>query len=40
LKRELESAERAYASDQSEENYLKLRDLYRQVWGADGAEAA
>ncbi|NJM36217.1 MAG: DNA primase, partial [Rhodomicrobium sp.] len=40
LKRELESAERAFATDQSEENYLKLQDLHKQVCSADGTEAA
>jgi DNA primase len=40
LRRELESAERAYEIEQSEENYLKLQDLSRQVWGADGTELA
>lgn len=38
LKRELESAERAFAIDQSEENFLKLQDLYKQAWSADGTE--
>jgi DNA primase len=40
LKRELESAERSFASDPSEENFLRLQDLSRQVIGAGGAEAA
>jgi DNA primase len=39
LKRELESAERALAIDPSEENLLKLQDLFRQVWSMDGLEA-
>jgi DNA primase len=40
LKRELESAERALAIDPSEENFLKLQDLFKQVWSADGTELA
>ncbi len=40
LKRELESAEKAYSLEQSEENYLRLQDLSMQVLGADGAEAS
>jgi DNA primase len=40
LKRELESAERALAIDPSEENFLKLQDLFTQVWSADGTELA
>ncbi len=40
LKRELESAEHAFASEQSEENYLRLRDLREQVLSADGVQAA
>jgi DNA primase len=39
LKRELESAERALAIDPSEENFLKLQDLFRQVWSTEGLEA-
>ncbi|WP_088345565.1 MULTISPECIES: DNA primase [Rhodomicrobium] len=40
LKRELESAGRAYEIDQSEENYLRLQDLSRQVWSTEGVEIA
>jgi DNA primase len=40
LKRELESAERSFASDPSEENFLRLQDLSRQLLSAGGAEAA
>lgn len=35
LKRELESAERAFALEQSEENYLRVRDLREQVLDSD-----
>jgi DNA primase len=40
LKRELESAEKAFALEQSEQNYLRLQDLSMQVLSADGAEAS
>jgi DNA primase len=40
LKRELESASRAYEIEQSEENYLRLQDLSRQSWSVEGVEAA
>lgn len=40
LQRELESAERSFASDPSEENFLRLQDLSRQLLSAGGAEAA
>jgi DNA primase len=40
LKRELESAERAFAIDPSEENFLRLQDLSRQVLSADGTDIA
>jgi hypothetical protein len=40
LKRELESAEKAFAKEQSEQNYLRLQDLSMQVLSVDGAEAA
>jgi DNA primase len=40
LKRELESAEKAFAVEQSEQNYLRLQDLSRQVFSAEGAEAS
>jgi DNA primase len=40
LKRELEAAEQAYAKDQSEENYLRLQDIFTQAFTADGAEAS
>ncbi len=39
LKRELESAEKAFANEQSEQNYLRLQDLSMQVLSVDGAEA-
>ncbi len=38
LKRELELAERAFAIDPSEENFLKLQDLFKQAWSTDGTE--
>ncbi len=38
LKRELESAERSFANEQSEENFLKLQDLLNQDWGGDGVD--
>jgi DNA primase len=40
LKRELEAAEQAYTEEQSEQNYLRLCDLRRQLTSADGAEAS
>jgi DNA primase len=40
LKRELESAEKAFSIEQSEENYLRLQDLSMQALGVDGAEAS
>ncbi len=40
LKRELEAARRAYEIEQSEENFLKLQDLFKQSWGSDGVEAS
>ncbi len=40
LKRELELAERAFAIDPSEENFLRLQDLSNQGWSVDGTEAA
>jgi DNA primase len=40
LKRELESAERSFASDPSEENFLRLQDLSRLFLSAGSAEAA
>jgi DNA primase len=40
LKRELESAERAFAIDPSEENFLRLQDLSRQVLSTDGTDAS
>jgi hypothetical protein len=40
LKRELESASRAYEIEQSEENYLRLQDLSRQSWSDEGGEIA
>jgi DNA primase len=39
LKRELESAEQAFANEQSEDNYLRLRDLREQFLDADGVQA-
>lgn len=39
LKRELEAAERAYTQEQTEENYLRLRDLFKQLSSAEGGEA-
>ncbi len=39
LKRELESAEQAFANEQSEDNYLRLRDLREQILDADGVQA-
>ena len=39
LKRELESAEKAFAIEQSEQNYLRLQDLSMQAFGVAGAEA-
>lgn len=38
LKRELEAARRAYEIEQSEENFLKLQDLFKQSWGEVGVE--
>jgi DNA primase len=40
LKRELESAEQAFAIDPSEENYFRIQDLSRQVLSVDGTEIA
>lgn len=40
LKRELESAERAFALEQSEENYLRMRDLRQQVLLSDDGHQA
>ena len=40
LKRELEAARRAYEIEQSEENFLKLQDLFKQSWGSDDVEAS
>lgn len=40
LERELRVAERALAEEQSEENYLRLCDVHRQLASADGAEAS
>jgi DNA primase len=40
LKRELESAERAFAIDPTEENFLRLQDLSRQVLSVDGTDVA
>ncbi len=39
LKRELESAEQAFANEQSEDNYLRLRDLREQILDAEGVQA-
>jgi DNA primase len=39
LKRELESAEQAFANEQSEDNYLRLRDLREQILNAEGVQA-
>jgi DNA primase len=39
LKRELESAEKAFSIEQSEENYLRLQDISMQVLGVGDAEA-
>jgi DNA primase len=38
LKRELETAYRSYAIDQSDENYLRLQDLKKQILSVDGME--
>jgi DNA primase len=40
LKRELESAGRAYEIDPSDENFLRLQDIHKQLWSVDGAEIA
>jgi DNA primase len=40
LKRELESARRAYEIEQSEENFLKLQDLFNRSWGPVGDETS
>ncbi len=40
LKRELQSAERAFEIEQSQENYLRLQDISRQALSLDGAEIA
>jgi DNA primase len=39
LKRELESAEKAYFIEQSEQNSLRLRDLSMQGFDVDGTES-
>jgi len=39
LKRELEAARRAYENEQSEENFLKLQDFFKQAWSADGVDS-
>lgn len=40
LRRELEAAEQAYTEEQSEQNYLRLCDVRRQIASGDGAEAS
>jgi DNA primase len=39
LRRELEGAEQAFGEEQTEQNFLKLRDLYEQVSCVTGSEA-
>jgi hypothetical protein len=39
LRRELDGAEQAFGEEQTEQNFLKLRDLYEQVSCVTGSEA-
>lgn len=40
LRREIEAAEEAYRQEQTDGNFLKLRDLYLQLQASEGSEAS